>query len=490
MFRSRVCATAVVLLLVAGCGGGGSARRVAGSAVWLAPASRLDAANGAALEAAGVRELFLESGRLEWSGGKPTLAAVGLPDFPRRSLVTLVVNGVLPATADGAVGEQVGEAVRRLRLDREGQGLVVRGAHLDLALDRLDLGAYAGFLAGVRRKLGDGLYLSATIPRGWIGQSGMSDVASAVDTLVVMAYGQRPGELEDPDAWDLTVVRRLLRQVEELGTDYLVGIATLGQATHLDAGRRPLAATAAVASLRTVLLAPRLELGRGFSLVGVDRQTWELDAPRGARVGTWQVQAGEHVRVSRLASIHLQRYRSDLGREKLAHHLGEVYVRLPEPGEGLALGAENLVAGLGKSRPTPDLAAEISVSGRSGKRWRLRLRLSNRNQETSDLSQLDNNWVELSVERGQWGDVEEGGFARVETMRVTPEGTLEPTFRSPRVLRLYHPMVAGGETVESGDLELLAEGQPRVQIAGRFLLPDGELFDLPPTAWDGEDVKR
>ncbi len=46
-----------------------------------------------------------------------------------------------------------------------------------------------------------------------------------------MIYGQRPGEAEDPRAWDLEAVEESFRRLEALERPYFTGAVTLGTAT-------------------------------------------------------------------------------------------------------------------------------------------------------------------------------------------------------------------------------------------------------------------
>lgn len=490
MNRRSLCRTAglVVTLVVAlgswSCGGSAAARRGAGSGVWIAAGGSLSTAEAAALEAQDVKELFVESARLSWSGGQPTLETLPLGELPRRTLLTLVVTGELPTTFDaGSAGAALGDLLRQHRLEREGAGLLPRGLHFDLQSRQTQLSAYAELLDEASDRGANGLHVSVTVPRQWVGADGLPRLAKVADSLLVLAYGQRPGELDDPAAWDLTEVRRLLRRVEELGRPYLVGVATLGRVARLDRRGGPLGSTAVVGSLRDLLVSPRLVLARGFSLQGVDRQLWELEAVAATQIGPLQVEREDQVVVSRLASAHLGRYRADLARERLENRLGDVFLRLPVAGEGIGLSASNLVAGLSAEHPAPDLLPAVTLLSRRGKQLRLRLSLINRNQEPSDLSPLDHNWIDLEAPRGVWTDAEPGDFARAWLVRRTADGGVTAAYREPKILRLQLPLLLGGETVTSGLLDLTMDPAAELTIRGRFVLPDGELLELPPTVW-------
>jgi hypothetical protein len=474
-------------LLTSACGDSSASRRAPASGVWLGPAAPLPAAEAAALEGLGVKELFVESARVVFTGGQPVVEAVAVGDFPRRSLLTLVVVGELPFGFDpAATATALADPLRRHRLDREGNGWLPKGLHFDFAVRRAELEAYAKLVDRLREAVGEGLYVSVTVPRDWVDAPGLSALADAADGLLVMAYGQRPHELDEPAAWDLTEVRRLLRKVDELGRPYLVGVATLGRVARTDRRGGPLGSTAAVSSLREVLSHPRLSLGRGFSLQGVDRQLYELSALAPARVGPWQLERDDRVVLARLASAHLGRYRAELGRLELKHRLGDLFVKLPGPGEGVGLSAANVVAGLTSEHPAPDLLPSLEVVSRRGKTLRLRLTLGNRNQEPSDLSPLDHNWIDLELSRGQWTDADRGDFARAWLVRRTAGGGVEAAYRQPRIVRLQQPLLLGGDSLRTGELELTADGAVEVTVTGRFVLPDGELLALPPVVWTPE----
>lgn len=459
------------------------------SALWVGAGGAVTLAELGSLERVGVSELFVDAASLAWDGRTPRLEPRPLFSLPRRTGVTLVVRGVWPdgeldpaATATALAAE-----VASLLPQAEAQGLVPLGVHFDVAAGRT-LASYGAVLSALQGELERDLFLSASMAREWIGVPGSAEVAGAVDFLVAFLYGQRPGESDHNASWDLQKVEANLDRLEELGRDYMLGVVTLGRAVHLGSGGEPLAETTRL-SLGELARRPELELTYGFTLEGIDRLVYRFRVDEPVRAGEWSLPPGHSVRVTRLASAHVEELQRRLGVLRLDHLLGIAYYRLPAAGERLSLSLANLRAALAPevAVAAPQIALQLLEEGR--RRRRYRVVVANTNDEPTDIVLLGNNYAEVRVEGGSFGRVEPGGFHRWELLRPDRRGEMVRAFRNAPVLRLYLPFLDGSEEVASGPVEIVAAGddEPVVSVGGSFVVPGGVTVEAVPAPEESEE---
>lgn len=454
-----------------------------GSSLWLASDSgELTAAHQSKLAGLGLREVFLDAGDLEWNGA-PAIRRRALPNVPRRTTSTLVVYGQwLPGERKPAeVGKLLLAELLALRIEAEQAGVLVSGYHFEV--DPGERGeAYARSLATVRRALAGSAFLSVGLSRRQLDLPQAKAIAAAADFVVSFLYGQRPAEAEDPTAWDLESVEQNFRKLEALDRPYLTGAVTLGSAQHRERGGSRKASTT-VLSLGEVVRNPALELKPGFSLQGVDRQVWEFVAQKRARVGEWTLERGESVRVVRTATPLMEEFRRRVGAWESERHLGEIYYRLPRPGERLSLSVENLAAVLGPESSALELTLSLTRSIASRQTWIVTARLENRSTESSDLAYFENNYVQLDVAGAIAVEAEAGDFRRAELLHDGERGSMQ-AMRLANQVRLFLPFVEEGQIAESGPITLrLLERTPRLKISASFLLPEGRLLATDPIDW-------
>ncbi len=217
-------------------------------------------------------------------------------------------------------------------------GLGVAGWHLDLqGVPGTDGAALAGAL---RDELDPSLLLSATLPRDAFAADGIEELTEATDFVVSFLYGIREGDPDDPAAWDFQQVQAAAKKLAVLEEPFLVGVVVRGAVTLLRGGAE--AGEIPGASLAELAWNRRLRLRHGFSLEGVDRQVYAFSAAYPTRVAETSLVAGDNVRVVGTSTAHLQELRRQIAGWKLDHCLGELYYRLPHPGEALTLGAASL----------------------------------------------------------------------------------------------------------------------------------------------------
>lgn len=481
---------ALLAVLAAGCFGGDTPRKGQVSALWIAPRSApVDAGTLARLENLGLTELFVEAAALEWEGGAPRLSLLRLAPAQRRQPVTLVVRGGWPdAELEPApVAERLHVEIERLRHAAEQAGLLAVGVHLDLTVPPGRFEAYGATLEKVRSRLEGRLFLSVDVPRRALGAPHLGAVARGADFLVCFLYGQRAGEAEDPGAWDLQSVEDNVQKLERLARPYLLGAVTVGTATWRGRDGRPKASGTEI-ELRALVDDSGFELKPGFSLEGVDRQVFEFVARAPAVVGGWSVAAGDSIRVVKTATPFLEEFQRRTGAWESPNRLGEIFYRQPAAAERLSIGAAGLVGALDPSAARPEMVLELERRFRSERAWRVRVRLRNAGDEPTDLAFFDSNYVELRIAGGRISDADPGDFRRLELLfEGTEKGTMR-AMRSADTLRLFAPLVEGGERFESGDVELLlSEPRPRVTVSATFLLPEGRLLANEPIEWVFEE---
>ncbi|MEM9553144.1 MAG: hypothetical protein AAGC60_02720 [Acidobacteriota bacterium] len=492
-----------LILAVAGCGGGGDEipwlgggkDKAPASAVWITPRSGdLSANEIARLKGFGVTEVYLTAARLTGTPGTPLESYEITP--PEGSMPSnLVLEGTFDLEADAvaAYAESVTDAARQLRFDIESRGALVVGVHFDIH-DVRDPQAYAAFLERVRDGLDDELFLSASIPRGWDERPGAREVARAVDYFVAFLYGQRLGETESGAAWDFLELERSVRVLDEWGVPYQVGVVLLGSARLLGTNGTVHAVTSEM-SLQDIVRNRRLDMKPAFSLEGVNRRVYEVTSSRGGRLGEWKLGRGEMVRVVRAAASDIEELLRLLDVWNLPNHRGQAYYRVPGAEEDLSLQVESLLAALDTSREAePDLALETTLQRRTGRGWLMRFSIQNRNGEFTELATLDNNFLQVRVlDDGRFNrnKIAAGDFYRFQLYRTDREGALETTFRDAEVVRFHVPILEGEQRISTGDVEVVARSEPRIEASASFLLPDGRTLEVGPVLWpDSSETGR
>lgn len=491
--KTRLLVAALVGLGVAACGGGSGAPsgRAAGSAIWVDPGrASLDPDGRRILAEAGVEEVFLEAGTLTWDGARPMLETV--PEafagaVPEGTPVTLVLRGTEPVGEGlelGGADRGLARAVRELRLEAEAAGLLPLGYHLDLPG-----GASPALVRHLRDAAGPDLLVSTELSRERLGRSDGSardpaaarELAAASDFVVAFLYGQRPGERDAPAAWDPQRMEEDLAALESLETDYLVGFVLVGSVHHLTAAGDP-RETRTRADLKDLAREPALRLSIADPFAGVGRVVHSFQAQRPVHAAGWDLAPGETVRVVRTAPSLVQDLLERARRAELRHRVGQVFYRLASPDEGLSLTPAEVAAAMGRSPPEPELRPRLVVESMQGDSATLGVSLRNRSPLSTDLAATDGNYVRVRAESGYFDGVEPGEFSRYSLWRGGREVRPGLGWREPDEVRLYTPMVRGGERIGGARLELRRRGAgARVTVGGRFFLPDGRELELAPT---------
>jgi hypothetical protein len=468
--------------IVAGCRGGGERSRAAGSAVWIDGASApLGVADLARLEATGIGELFVDAATFELQGSQARVTPLALPKVPRRARATLVVHGAWPLDkVDDEAGKSLAAALGGVAQQADAAGLAVAGWLLDL--DGAPGKGGASFAKAVRGALDPSLQLSAALPRDGLAAEGVDGVLSATDFIVVFVYGTRQGQVADDAAWDFQKVEAATKAADALGEPFLAGVVTRGAVAVVRGGG---VVAEPATSLGELAWNPRLRLGHGFSLAAVDRETYSFAADAATRIGDAQIAAGDQVSVVGTSTALMQDLHRRIDGWKLEHLLGEVYDRLPRPGDGISLGVPSLsrIAGDAAAQPDP----RISVARLSSEPGRVvvQLTLENPSSEGSDIGQVDSNFVEAYAAGGAFGAVDLGQFPRYDLYAIGPGGRLVRTIRYPTVLRLYVPLLAPGGRIATGPIEIhtVRGGLSDLVVRANFLTLAGGTSEIKPTSW-------
>ncbi len=482
--RLTFAAALVLCGLTAGCSGGARPQKQAGSALWLSRESgEFTAEAQARLAALGLKEIYLDAAEIEWQGN-PHLRRIAPPAIPRRTPTTLVVyGGWSPGDRppDGLATALLNE-LSSLRVEAEQRGLVVVGYHFEVDPGD-DAESFGKTLGRLRTLLGIQYFVSAGLRREALEGPDAQAIAAGVDYVVSRIYGQRPGEAEDPTAWDLQEVEKSFRRLEGLGCPYFTGAVTLGTASLRGRAGDTRAFTTAL-SLGELIQRRNLELKPGFSLQGIDRQVWEFVATGPAHVGAWDLAPGDSVRIVRTATPLLEEFRRRVGAWDSSRRLGDVLYRLRREEERLSLSVDNLADVLAPDATQPVLELALEKDSASARRWLVRLRLANKSSESTDLAFFDSNYVQLEVAGATIGEVKPGEFHRFELFADGEKGTMR-AFREADTVRLYLPLLEENRAVGSGTVELkLAARAPVLKISASFLLIDGQTLTVEPQVWD------
>ena len=483
-------------VLLTGClGGSDRPQRRPGSAIWLgSPAATDGEGPGAGLTPEvlgrlgdlGVGDFFLPFGRLRWAEEAPRVSFPGAVKLPRRTAVTLVIEGVWedPSESPKRAGAALATEIQRAELEARSRGLLPGGIHLELRGARRppDLSLLGEALAHCRRKMSPELLLSVGLRGSWLSKEGAGEVAAAADFLVAWLYGQRPRDLRRSgildDRWNLSRIDQVLDELEALKTPYLVGVVTLGSALHRDRGGEVQAITH-TGDLESLVLSRAFKLSGGFVLSAADCRRYDFEVLRAGRFGGWSLDTGETVTVVGLTPSLLEKYLRQREALELRYWLGELFFRMPSPEDAFSLGPEGLAAAFGRLPVEQALVGRVEEWRTRGRSYVLRVSVENRLPEATEISTLDSNFLEVTVPGGWFGSVAPGDFHRYQLLRRSADGTLTPTLRRPDVLRLYRPILGAGRKVESGSVAVYLGGGPaEPSLGGRFLLASGSFLEV------------
>jgi hypothetical protein len=489
------------LLAACGAGHGDRPRRPAGSAVWIdARMAGLAPSSARALRSAGVEEAFVAAGEIV-ADGQGTLSLDPWTDdlaqaAPAHTPVTLTLVGAWPppgGTEDFApdrAAESLAGGLAGLRTAAEGAELLPVGVHLHLDPPRgassggegAGLEALAALVGELRERLPSDLFLSASLARDWIGAPGWEELARACDFIVPFLYGEPPGAPDRPEAWDPEQVAGEIARLDDLGADFLVGVRSIGTASRLGSAGDVLDVTTR-ASLPAMARNPDLRRALGDAFGGVGRLVYSFQAQRRTRVAGWELAPGETVRIVRTAPSLLWDLRRRLEQASHGHLLGLLVQRLPSPGEELSPSADALAAVFEESAPEPALHPGLVVQSRSGSTVVLGVTIENRSSLSTDLALSDGNYLSVEAGGAYVEQVDPGTFNRYTLWRDGREVRPGVGWREPDEVRLYVPMLVGGETVGGARVTLRerTEESGAAFVSGRFYLPDGRELRLEPT---------
>ncbi len=472
-------------LLASGCPGGGRGlHKGAVSGLWVEPdeVRYLEPDLVSRLAEAGIRELFVPMADLDLASGEGPLVRRPIPDLDPTLELNVAVGGRLElGGADPEeAAKRVAEGVEQLLFDVEARGLVPVGVHFDLrAIDSVPVGA--AFFKRLRAALDRSSYLSVSLRRSWMDHDEIRSLAQATDFVVPFLYGRRAWEGDADEAWDFRVVRQRLEQLEGFGVSYMVGIVGIGNATHSGRNGKVKAFTSEQA-LHPFLWNHNLELRRGFSLQATHRRVYTLVAESATRAGGWAIEPKDEIRLVRPMTTDLDELLEMLAEGEHPHMIGQLYYRLPAPEERLSITPENILNALDDDPIAPDLRFEVQVSRRTSRGTRFRFLIENRNRESTELSLLDNNFLQVTAGANAFGDVEVGDFYRYELLRMASDGSFERMYRDANVVRLHLPILEGRQRVSSGDVEIQRR-DPTLELEARFMMPDGRTVEYGPFTW-------
>lgn len=471
----------LLLLLVAGCtapANEGTLPRGSGIVTSAEVVGRLASQDLEFLRIAGVREMYLDAAHLRWEAGRPSILVepYDLHDAAGPRLpVVLTSSGqweVLAGSAAADIGEALGEGLRGLRRRATAAGLTVVGLHLDVALPASpdSLAAYAVATEAVREVLPEDVFLAISFDRPTLHSAEAYELAAPADVVVAFLFGPRGDgrpTSRGEEAWRLDNLEDDLARLEDLGRPFLVGIGTTGGVAREGATGELFTATRLGSLLRDRALDPRPAPLFGSA----EAQLYPFVARRPTRLGEWDLAAGEEIEARRLAPHHLRALVERVEAAGSPLHLGQLYDRLPRPGEGLALTPAELAAAADPAAAAPRLELVLERAG-----GRLRVRLAHRGGAATEVAAFDHNYVEVRLAGGSFGAVDPGGFARYELLADGRRAADQAALRRADTLRLYTQFLEAGDEVASG----VVRHSGAATATARFLMPDGTVVEAAP----------
>jgi hypothetical protein len=474
--RRKVLVLLALAVALGACAADRGVERPPGSAVLGSVAELAALAPGEVehLRRAGVREVFVEAGALRWEGEvarvEGRLAGSGDVAAPRLPAVVSVHGAWSPRA--GAAPEAVGAALADalLALSRRGvaAGLAVTGVHLDLEVTPGEaVDGYGRALSVVREELSEDLLLAVSLDRALLRSPEADVLAEPADVLVAFLFGPRAAGRPGPrgeEAWSLDGVEDDLARLAELGTPYLVGIGTVGGVARAGGAQERWTGVRLGALLADRALDPR----PAPLFAASDAQLYPFVARRPTRLGDWDLAAGEEIEARRLAPHHLRALVERIEAAGSPLHLGQLYDRLPRPGEGLALTPAELAAAADPAAAAPRLELVLERAGGG-----LRVGLAHRVGAATEVAAFDHNYVEVRLAGGSFGAVDPGGFARYELLADGRRAADQAALRRADTLRLYTPFLEAGDEVASGAVR----HSGTATATARFLMPDGTVVE-------------
>lgn len=487
---SRLALLLATLGSAVACGGGaGDGRqRAVGGALWVNPESdTLDLAGLARLGEVGIHELFVEAGRITGPAEAPRLERVALPALPTGASVTLVLRGPapLPGTDFAAAAQALVAEIETLRREVEGRQLLPLGVHLELSgnTDADQDAAVGEALDALRELLDPGLFLSLGLDHAAIDRDSALEAADHADFVVAWLYGQVPTATDTAAVWDPDRTLAGLDRLERADLDHLLGLRTVPR-IELRGRDGATRATTTRGSLRAFVNRPQLERQAGDLFAGAGRIVYSFRARNPAEVLGMSAASGDEIRVIRTAPGVVQDLINRVTTRNPRHYLGSVMERLAGPGESLAFSVDDIVTAFGNAPGGAKLMPRIVVKSRRSDTWVFEIVLANEGRQGTDLASTEWNFLQLRVEDAFISRVVPGSFSRyrfwLREQEVRP-GIVG--WREPDEVRLYTPLIEGGETLRA-EIEVRARSSsPKLTLRGSFVLPEGRILELDP--WNG-----
>ena len=475
------------------CAGEADGDRAFGSAIWASSQSKpLSAGVASRFRDQGVTEIFAEVGTLQWSGGTPVLVAEKTPfSSSRRTTSTLVIKGEWTANEiDQDEAEQILLlTLGQWRREAEERRLLPRGFHFDLVLNGQPkdggLRSLAELFAALRKQFDGGLLISMSLPRKAVFEGDWKRLAKQVDFFVAPIYGQRPGLVDDPNAWDIAAISKQMDRLEKWGRPYVVELVTLGVANLVfESGRT--GGTLTLGDVQSLAWNRDLEVDHGGALDRGTRQVYGFTAKAATSAAFQTLKPGEGLRVIAPSTPILEEVLKKLSRRESSLYRGNLFYRLPGGGEEFGLGSQQLLnAHLGGEATLPDIFFKVDIVSRGRSRWVLTMTLVNQSSEPTELSVLDANWAQVQVSGAEIRSVKSGHFPRHQTFRTGSDGKLYLSLRGTDTIRLYAPMVKANDQLVAGPIEVRGweDGMPQLLVGGAFITPYGGNLDVAPRPW-------
>jgi hypothetical protein len=437
--------------------------RPAGHGISVPAVAEVDRAAANLLQAAGLSEFWIPAATFD--GGHWSSPA--WPKMPAGAAVVFTVDGALPEGDVSGLARDLTALLRQRRLDAISRGWLVAGIHFQGTGND---GPWTALLPGVRAELGDAAWLSVG------GEAATPRLRRLADLVVVDGYGQVPEAAVDDSRWDLGEARARVGAALDEGGRVVVRVAIGAVLEHH--GASGVERTTRF-QLGPIARGRGLRLREGFALSGGDRVSYQWSVVEGGQRGPFATRPRDLLRFRGPRPSAVREFVVWAAQQPAV--AGVLFDRWPMPDEQGGMNLASLAAALRPEAKGPALEIELLPEPGKGRGLSFRLRLRNPSAWASDLATLGMNYVEVDGEGGLFGEVDPGDFSRYEFLLHGESRVSVQAMRRPERLRLYAPLLAAGESVESGRIELLAG--KTLSASAEFRLPGGEPLRAVPMRW-------
>jgi hypothetical protein len=395
-----------------------------------------------AIDAAGVRTLFIRAGQIDYDGNAVRRIRAVRGRFPVGVEIHLVYNAtpdLLSQVERLDSASFASEVARSYEADAErarGDGARVAGVQLDIDVPTRLLPKYEQFLVAMRERLPKETILSITGLATWMNSPEVARVVTAADFWVLQCYGatvperlDRPTPISSPHE-----VARALDRARAVGRPFYAGLAAYGYTIHYERDGKFIEMSGSL-DPSVVAQSPDLELvernpfaatpvSDGGAIASEQRLVYR--AREDAAIGELGLRAGEWL-VLDLPTVESLRASARAVRERAGDRLlGICVFRLPAEDDPTTLTIQEVQTALTDIPPTVAATATMRMIARDDSRADdhgrvLAVTIANAGS-ASALSGVDAIIVDLRVPAASVRRVSLDGFVSSKMLYERPGG--------------------------------------------------------------------